>query len=334
MDFQKQYKRYRRLINERLRRLVKRREPRSVYEPIAYVLRAGGKRVRPVLTLVACEAVGGTAGQALNAAVAIEMLHNFTLVHDDIMDRAAMRRGNETVHMRWNNNVAILAGDQLVALAYRTLLQRAPSSAAVQGAMVGCFTSAFSEVCEGQGFDEELSLRRDVTIRDYIRMIDKKTAAMIAGSTKLGGIVGGGNTREVNALYVYGKYLGRAFQLQDDLLDVIADHRLFGKTIGGDLQEGKKTFLLLRALDRSRGNDRKMLLRVVRQRRGLDAHNVRRVAITDVRRIFERSGVIDETRTLVQKTTAEAKRALSALRPSRARTMLAWFADQMLERTF
>jgi len=328
--FETQYEQYKRLIDVRLRQIVKRREPRLVYGPVGYVLSAGGKRIRPVLTLLACETVGGTARQALNAAVAIEMLHNFTLVHDDIMDRATLRRGSQTVHVRWNENVAILAGDQLVALAYQTLLMGAPPE--VHGAVVESFTSAFREVCEGQALDEELKLRRDATIGDYLRMIDKKTAAMIAAAARLGGIVGGGSAREIEALYRFGKYLGRAFQIQDDLLDVVADRRSFGKAIGGDLQEGKKTYLLLKALERSTGNNRQVLLRVVRRSDG--SQRLRRADIDAIRRIFEQDGVIKDTRAVVRRTTSQAKRMLDLLRPGRARTMLAWIADQLLGRTF
>lgn len=328
--FQIQYEHYKRLIDVRLKEVVKRREPHSIYGPVSYVLSAGGKRIRPVLTLLACEAVGGTARQALNAAVAVEMLHNFTLVHDDIMDSATLRRGSQTVHVKWNENVAILAGDQLVALAYQSLLIGAPPE--VRGAMVEAFTSAFREVCEGQALDEELELRRDATIRDYLRMIDKKTAAMIAGAARLGGIVGGGSTREIDALDAFGIYLGRAFQIQDDLLDMVADHRSFGKTIGGDLQEGKQTYLLLKALERSTGSNRQLLLRVVRRSRS--PQKFRRADIEAIRRIFEHDGVIEDTKAVVRRTTAQAKRMLDLLRPGRARTMLAWFADQLLGRTF
>jgi geranylgeranyl diphosphate synthase type II len=323
VDFQRHYERLKKLIDARLAQRARGKGPRSVYDPIEYVLTAGGKRIRPVLTLLACESVGGTSHRALNAAVAVEMLHNFTLVHDDIMDSATTRRGRETVHRKWDNNVAILAGDQLVALAYQTLLQ---SEGNRTTEMVETFTAAFREVCEGQGLDEELESRNDVTIRDYLQMIDKKTAAMIAGATRIGGIVGGGSSKEIKALYTYGRYLGRAFQIQDDLLDVTADYRSFGKTIGGDLQEGKKTYLLLRARERSTGNDRKLLLKVVGKQ------NLRWRDIVAIRTIFERYDVIKDARILVRKTTLSAQRALGVLRPGRAKAMLAWLADRLLER--
>lgn len=301
---------------------MRRHEPKSLYEPIRYILRAGGKRVRPVLTLLACEAVGGRAARALNAAVAVEVLHSFTLVHDDIMDNAETRRGVQTVHKKWDHNTAILAGDQMVALAYQSLL-KTPQPIPT---LVKAFTKAFHEVCEGQGFDEAFEHRRDVGMGDYMQMIKKKTAAMISAAAALGGIVGGGTKKEITALQRYGEHLGRAFQIQDDLLDVVAKTSAFGKKVGSDLKEGKKTFLLLEGIERARGKERAFLQGIVRRRVLRDGELQR------VKGIFEREGILADASRMVRSSTRRAQRALRILRPSRARDMLIWFADELVER--
>ena len=324
MDFRKEYRRYKRLVDRRLIQLVKRRKPESLYVPIQYVLDAGGKRVRPILTMLACEAVGGRARNALDVAVAIEVLHTFTLVHDDIMDNAPTRRGRDTIHRSWGPNTAILAGDHMVALAYQSLLRTGTDRL---HELSRTFTQGFHDVCEGQGLDEEFEHRHRVSIRDYLQMIGKKTAAMIATATALGGIVGGGSARQIQALRQYGEHLGRAFQIQDDLLDLVADEREFGKTIGGDLKRGKKTYLLLRGIEHSRGKERSMLLRAFGRK------PITNGEIRSIRAIFERVGVLDDARAMVQKSTRRAQRALRGLPPGTANDMLRNLADELLRRT-
>lgn len=323
MDFREQYRRYKELVDRRLVQLERRHAPRSLYEPIGYALDGKGKRVRPVLTLLACEAVGGKPASALDAAVAVEVLHNFTLVHDDIMDNAHTRRGRKTVHRKWGPNTAILAGDQMIALAYQTLMR---TKAVNIRDILETFTKGFYDVCEGQGLDEELEHRKNVSMRNYLQMIGKKTAAMIVTATTMGAIIGGGVRKEIAALRTYGEYLGRAFQIQDDLLDVVADEKVFGKTIGGDLKEGKKTYLLLRGIERSSGKNRSLLLRVAGKR------NVSDTDVAAVRTIFERTGILDETRTMVRQLTQHAKQALQNLRSGTPRDMLRWLADELLRR--
>jgi geranylgeranyl diphosphate synthase type II len=257
----------------------------------------------------------------MNAAVAIEILHNFTLVHDDVMDHAALRRSRPTVHAKWDENVAILAGDELVAYAYRSLLKSPP---AVAGVILRVFTDAFIEVCEGQGFDKEFESRRDVTPGEYLRMIEKKTARVISAATQIGAIIGGGTARQIEALRAFGEQLGLAFQIQDDLLDVDGDERVFGKRIGGDIVEGKKTFLLLAAIARSRGTDRSIL-------RSLSPKNGKR-RVGRVRAIYRRSGALDDARAAITRHTRSAERALEHLPRNRGRAMLGWLAGELLER--
>lgn len=323
MDFRKDHQRYKKLIERALARLVGRQEPRSVYDPIQYILHAGGKRVRPTLTLLACEAVGGRAEQALDAAVAVEVLHSFTLVHDDIMDNADTRRGRLTIHKKWDHNVAILAGDQMIALAYRSLLSGALPSARD---VMRVFTDAFIEVCEGQGLDKEFETRRDVTVREYMKMIDKKTAKVMSCAAAIGAIIGGGSDAEVRALRTYGSEIGRAFQLRDDLLDIVADSKLLGKAVGGDLREGKKTYLLLRGIEQTRGREQALLQRVAR-RSGIRAHDIQ-----TIKEIFQRHGIIADAQALIHRCTRRAQRAIKNLHPSQSREMLMWYADELLGR--
>lgn len=330
VNFQKKLQQYKRTIDERLLKLAKQREPRSLYKPIRYVFRSGGKRIRPLLVLLSCEAVGGSSSRALDAAAAVEILHSFTLVHDDIMDNADTRRGLKTIHERWDRNTAILVGDEMVALAYESLLKTRHQRL---GEIVRTFTKAFTEVCEGQGLDEEYGRRKTVSIREYLKMIDKKTAAMLSAATTIGTIVGGGSISEVRALRTYGLHLGRAFQVQDDVLDVTANTRAWGKTIGGDLKEGKKTYLLIRAIERTGGLNRALLQGVVR-RRGITKKEIRQL-----RDIFEHNGILDDARVTMHRNTDRAQEALRVLRPDtrrarQAKEMLAWLSTQLLERKF
>lgn len=300
------------------------KRPFSVYKPVRYILSAGGKRVRAVLVLIACEAVGGRTVKALDAAVAIEILHNFTLVHDDVMDNAELRRGLPTIHEKWDEDIAILAGDELAALAYRSLLKtKTPCLQRV----AEIFTDTFIEVCEGQGFDKEFETQRDVSLKDYIVMIQKKTASMIAAAAEIGAMVGGGTKHEVNALRRFGHYLGIAFQIQDDLLDIIGSEKEFGKTIGGDIMEGKKTYLLLKAFELATRKDKVLLQSVMQKKR------VTKATVERVREVYEREGVIDAAREEITRCTRRAQQYLKQLKPSKAREMLFWLSHQLLNRT-
>jgi geranylgeranyl diphosphate synthase, type II len=297
--------------------------PRSVYEPIRYVFQTGGKRVRSVLTLLSCEAVGGKARNALGAAVAIEILHNFTLVHDDVMDNAELRRGCPTVHRRWDTNVAILSGDQMIPSAYRLLLT---NSLPRKERALEVFTDAFKQVCEGQGLDKEFELRSDVTLRDYFVMIRKKTGRVITAATEIGALAGGGSQEQVTTLRKFGECLGRAFQLQDDLLDIVGSEPEFGKTIGGDIIEGKKTYLLLRAIELSAGTDRSLLRSIAQHKK------VPRNAVKRVKSIYERTGVLRETEREIARSTKQAQQMLGDLPMSSARETLHWLAHRLLVR--
>ena len=282
-----------------------------------------GKRLRAVLTAIACESVGETAGDALHAAAAIEILHNFTLVHDDVMDHAPLRRNRKTVHVRWNTNTAILIGDNMIALAYASLLR---SRANRLTEISRTFTQAFINVCEGQGLDKEFEERGDITMDDYLFMIRRKTASIISAAAEIGGLCGNADKHQQKALRMFGEHLGMAFQMNDDLLDVIGTPEKFGKAIGGDIAEGKKTVLLLHALESATGKDR-AILRSLRPGRKISAG-----MIEDVRRLYTTTGAVDRARAGIARMTRTAKRSLASLPDNKGKRMLSWLADELLER--
>ncbi|MFZ1728750.1 MAG: polyprenyl synthetase family protein [Bacteroidota bacterium] len=321
--FYARYDEYKSLIDARLSSVIDRDEPVSMYDPARYILSGGGKRIRPVLVMLACEAAGGNPRDAVDAGVAVEILHNFTLVHDDIMDRADTRRGRETVHKKWDENIAILVGDELMGIAYKTLLETEKGDVRT---LARVFTDGVIEVCEGQSYDKEFELLPTVSEDDYEMMISKKTGWLVAISADLGAIIGGADDSERTALVEYARCLGRAFQVQDDLLDVVANKAEFGKPIGGDIIEGKKTFLLVRALNRATGTDLELLQAVATR---TAPHDGLVAKVTDV---YLRLGILDIAREKIEQDTAAAIAALEALEESDGRQMLVWLAQMLLER--
>ena len=310
-------------INKILSLALKNRNPNSLYEPGSYILNSGGKRLRPLLVLLSAKAVGGKFNNAYNAAAAVEMLHNFTLVHDDIMDNADKRRGRLTLHKKYDHNTAILTGDSLLSIAYEFLLKDCNGNAKE---VISSFTHGLIEVCEGQSLDTDFELRKNVSLSEYIVMIKKKTAAMAEMCCKIGALLGGGTKKQVNALGKYGLNLGIAFQIQDDLLDISADEKEFGKTIGGDLVEGKKTFLFLEALEKSSGEDRRKLQKVI-ERKG-----IRRNQVLNYKMIYEKLGVLDDARREIQGYTQKALRSINSL-DKENKKIFKWLADSLIYRT-
>lgn len=224
------------------------KEPASLYEPIDYILTLGGKRLRPVLTLMSADFFGGNYKQALDASLAVEMFHNFSLVHDDIMDNAPLRRGHQTVHEKWDVNTGILSGDAMLILAYQLFETYRPE---VFMQLAVLFSKTALEVCEGQQYDVDFETRNDVTISQYIKMIEYKTAVLIGASLQMGAIIADASQSCQEKIYAFGKNLGIAFQLQDDYLDAFGNPLTFGKQVGGDIIANKKTFLYLTALQKS-----------------------------------------------------------------------------------
>ncbi len=306
-----------------LKKSLQGRQPSSLYKPGSYILHSKGKRLRPLLVLLSAKAVGGNFKQVYNAAAAVEMLHNFTLVHDDIMDNADKRRGRLTLHKKYDNSTAILVGDSLLSVAYEYLLKDCNNNAKD---VMSAFTKGLVDVCEGQSMDTDFELKKSVPIKEYILMITKKTAAMAEMCCKIGAAIGGGNHSQINALSNYGKNLGIAFQIQDDLLDISADEKEFGKTIGGDLVEGKKTYLFIKALEKAKGEDRKNLLRVITNK-GVKRNQVRKYKL-----LYEKLGVIDDARNEIKKYTNKALNSLKAF-GSEEREIFYWLADALIKRT-
>ena len=230
--------------------------PKNLYEPIRYIMSLGGKRIRPVMVLMATELFIDEVEKAIDVALAIETFHNFTLVHDDIMDNAPLRRGKQTIHEKWGVNNAILSGDVMMVESNKHL---AKADVSVLKEVLATFNLTAQGVCEGQQLDMEFEQRNDVSIPEYINMIRLKTAVLLGGAMKLGGIVGGASKTDADLLYQFGENLGIAFQLQDDILDVYGNPEKFGKQVGGDIIANKKTFLHLKALELAQGDEGKVL---------------------------------------------------------------------------
>jgi geranylgeranyl diphosphate synthase type II len=235
-------------INFRLENLDYFRYPEGLYAPVQYVLSQGGKRIRPILMMMAYELYQKDVDKILNQAAAIEIYHNFTLLHDDLMDCADKRRGNPTVHVKWNNNTAVLSGDAMTVLAYRYM---STCNRRYLQEIIEHFSATALEICEGQQLDMEFESRNDVSEAEYIEMIRLKTAVLLACSLKIGAILGGAIPEDATKLYNFGIQIGLAFQLQDDYLDVYGNSRSFGKNIGGDILCNKKTFLLIKAFEQA-----------------------------------------------------------------------------------
>lgn len=232
------------------------REPFSLYDPINYTLKSGGKRIRPVLALMACNLFSKDVKNAIKPAIGLEIFHNFTLLHDDIMDHADIRRGNPTVHKKWNENTAILSGDAMFIKAYDYFLDcESPNFRDI----LKVFNLTALEVCEGQQYDMEFEDRDNVTEQEYLRMIELKTSVLLAAALKIGALLGGAEKNDADLLYKFGINIGLAFQLQDDFLDVYGDTEVFGKQIGGDIVANKKTFMLIKAQELAKGDDKNQL---------------------------------------------------------------------------
>ncbi|MEQ8625093.1 MAG: polyprenyl synthetase family protein [Vicingaceae bacterium] len=241
------WKSYRELIVDELKNHQQTGKPKELYNPIDYILSLGGKRIRPVLCLMAAELFGAESKKALPLALGIEIFHNFTLVHDDIMDEAPLRRGKSTVHEKWNRDIAILSGDVMFVKAYEFICKAEPKQLP---SLLKLFNQTAIEVCEGQQLDMNFELETKVEIADYIEMIRLKTAVLLACSLKMGAIAAGASAKDADLIYSFGINIGIAFQIQDDYLDCYADQADFGKRVGGDIISNKKTYLLLSAMDK------------------------------------------------------------------------------------
>lgn len=323
------YTEYKKIIDKILSTSIQKQTPETLYKPLKYLLDGGGKRIRPVLLIFACEAAGGKMEDAVNASVAIELLHNFTLVHDDIMDNADTRRGRLTIHNKWNTNVAILSGDHLIGMAYTYLLK---TNSVRLGEIARTFTDGIIEVCEGQSYDKEFEIRKDVTAEEYIMMISKKTAKMLETSALIGTMIGNGSDEMMQNLKEYSSNLGIAFQILDDLLDITSTEDELGKKIGGDLVEGKKTFLLLKALELVKEKDDLSKLNYIIEHNGLEFNDDEQIA--GIKNIFEKHGVIDFAKKEIEKYTGKADNCLNKISGSESSDRLRWFSHMLMSRSF
>ncbi|MEO8535366.1 MAG: polyprenyl synthetase family protein [Flavobacterium sp.] len=302
------------------------KEPKNLYEPIEYILGLGGKRMRPVLTLMTAEVFDTDYKKALPAAMAVEVFHNFSLVHDDIMDDAPLRRGKVTVHEKWNINTGILSGDAMLILAYQYFEQYEP---AVFRDLAKLFSKTALEVCEGQQWDVDFEERSNVTIPEYLKMIEYKTAVLVAAAMKMGAIVAKTSETEADLIYDFGLNLGLAFQLQDDYLDAFGDPETFGKQVGGDIIENKKTYLYLKSLEFSSSDQ------------GLQLQNLFHLQLEDnsakietAKAIFNESGASKATQEAIEMYTLKAFETLEKMTISdEKKKILKTFGENLMGRT-
>lgn len=300
-------------------------EPKKLYQPIVYTLSRGGKRLRPILLLMAADAFGGKVEEGLHAAAAVEIFHNFTLLHDDIMDHAQTRRGEKCVHVLWGDNVAILSGDTMLMIAYNLL---ASGRLSCTPRLLEVFGRFSVELCEGQQYDMDFEERAVVSLEEYLMMIRLKTSVLIAGALEMGALIGGASEEECRKIAAFGSDLGIAFQLQDDLLDSYGDPDTFGKKIGGDIVEGKRSALLVLALSRASVEDRQRLLQLI-----ADKEMEPQRKIGEVKEIYAKYKIKEECEALTDDYFRKAMEALRSIGSPRFRgEQLAAFAGELMKR--
>lgn len=314
-------------VNQYISSLPYTRKPQSLYDPIRYVLSLGGKRIRPTLMLMAYNMYKLDADSILPVAVGLETYHNYTLLHDDLMDRADMRRGHATVHKKWNDNTAILSGDTMLVKAYELMAQ---CDKAKLSDVLAVFTRTALEVSEGQQFDMDFEQRLDVTEAEYIEMIRLKTSVLLACALKIGALLGGASHEDVEALYKFGEQIGLAFQLQDDYLDVYGDPAVFGKAIGGDILCNKKTFMLINALNRSENADHEALMQWLNA-----THFDPKEKIAAVTALYNKLGIDRLAEQKISYYFGESRRYLSQVSlPQEAKAQLEAYTDAMMKRKY
>jgi len=316
---------YQEFVLEFLNAQQQEREPKNLYEPIQYILGLGGKKMRPVLTLMSAEIFDADYVKALPAALAVEVFHNFSLVHDDIMDDAPLRRGNITVHEKWNINTGILSGDAMLILAYQYFEQYEPF---IFRELAKLFSKTALEVCEGQQWDVDFETRSDVTIPEYLKMIEYKTAVLVAAAMKMGAIVAETSAENGDLIYDFGLNLGLAFQLQDDYLDAFGNPATFGKQIGGDIIENKKTYLYLKAIEFASAEEKAKLLQLFSV--SLEENTIK---IEEVKTIFNATGATKATQQAIQDYTLMAFATLDKMNiSSEKKSMLKFFGENLMNR--
>ena len=313
------------IVNEYLNNLPYNRKPSSLYEPIKYVLDLGGKRIRPILMMLSYNLYKENPKTILSSACALETYHNYTLLHDDLMDEAPLRRGQQTVHTKWNNNQAILSGDSMLVLAYERLAQ--VDTKHLQ-AVLNLFTETALQIGEGQQYDMEFEHRNDVTVDEYIEMIRLKTSVLLACATKMGALLADASAEDAENLYKFGEQIGLAFQLQDDYLDVYGDSKVFGKKIGGDITSNKKTYMLITAFNQANAEQRAELEKWINKS---DFDTEEKIAA--VTRLYNEIGVDKLAKEKMGFYYEQGKKFLDAVKlPNERKEALAAYAAEMMKR--
>jgi len=316
---------YQKEFNSYLKNEILTKDPVHLYEPMVYILGLGGKRLRPVLLLMTTAFFGGNYKDALDAALAIEVFHNFSLVHDDIMDDAPLRRGKTTVHEKWDLNTGILSGDAMLINSYQFFNSY---EGGTFKSLVQLFSTTAMQVCEGQQYDVDFETRDDVTLAEYIRMITYKTAVLVAGAMKMGAIIANASSNDQNSIYEFGKNLGIAFQLQDDYLDAFGNQKSFGKRMGGDIIENKKTFLYLNSLALAAPEEVKELEHLFSLRPRDTEHK-----INTVKEIYINSGAASLAKQEIENYTEKAFSRLDGLKvPESKKNALREFGKILMNR--
>lgn len=313
------------VLSEGLKEAVRTKEPVHLYEPIEYIVSIGGKRIRPALTLMTADFLGADYHKALPAAMAVEMFHNFSLIHDDIMDDAPLRRGHQTVHEKWDVNTGILSGDAMLILAYR-LFEKYESPKFRDLAKL--FSKTALEVCEGQQLDMDFESRDDVILEEYLKMIEQKTAVLLGAAMQMGAIVADASPEEQNRMFEFGRNLGVAFQLQDDFLDAFGDPETFGKQVGGDIIENKKTILYIMAMEKGDEKQKRELFDLFSNTSANSEEKVERA-----KELFTKTGALAGTQEQIKRYGERAFSFLEAMQiPGPKKLLFKEFGEDLMER--
>lgn len=316
---------YSKALQDYLNEVVTIKEPTQLYEPIKYIVSLGGKRLRPILTIMSCDFFGSDYKKALPAALALELFHNFSLIHDDIMDQAPLRRGQETVHHKWDLNTGILSGDAMLILAYQLFEEYEPKKFSE---LAKLFSKTALKVCEGQQYDVDFETKNDVTIPDYIKMIEYKTAVLLGAAMNMGAIVADASEDCKTNSYEFGRNLGIAFQLQDDYLDCFGNPETFGKQIGGDIIANKKTFLYLKTLQNCAPSEAEQLVKLFSEFPDNPSDKIK-----FVKEIYQKSGAAEASINEILKYTEKANSILDKLNiPEENKTVLRSFGKKLMKR--
>jgi len=325
MKIEAEFSRLQKKIDTHLSCLVKKDTPPLLYGPIRYALAQKGKRLRPILLIFSCKSLNGRVSQCFSASIAVEILHNFTLVHDDIMDNDDTRRGAKTVHARWDDNVAILAGDGLIALAYDSLLRTKTDHVRK---VIQIFSKGIMKVCEGQSLDKDFESVPDINWEDYLKMIECKTGILMSVAAELGGIFGMGTDSQIKALSRYGRNLGIAFQIQDDMLDIMADARDLGKDLGSDLAQGKKTYPTILIMQNASRQEKRKISSIIGK--GAVSPN----EIREIKHLIDKYNIVPESKKIISHYINLANRNLRLLGKNSRPEYLMFLSNIVSRRTF